>query len=255
MRVVVCAKQVPDPGAAPPPALDTSWLVPVDAPILDDADLYGIELGLQLTQGEGTVLLVGMGSAGGDEGIRRGLAMGADEAVLIQDDPDHGSDALSTARALSAVAAEEPFDLVITGTASADGSTGVMCQLVGELLGVPTVADVTRAEVQDGVLTVHRQTPDGYDVVSCRLPAVISVTAGAVEPRYPNVKGVIGSKRKRIARRQLAEVLGGGPDTERTAPRVAAIVPADTRDAGRQIEDDGEAHLAILSILEERGII
>ncbi|MGX7680815.1 electron transfer flavoprotein subunit beta/FixA family protein [Jatrophihabitans sp. DSM 45814] len=255
MRVVVCVKQVPDPGTAPQPSVDTSWLVRADAAILDDTDRFGVELGLQLIEGDGSVNLVSMGPATSDEGIRQGLAMGAEKAILVREDPDRGADVLTTARALSSVIAEEGFDLVITGTASTDGSAGVMCQMLGEMLQAPSVSGVTKAEVSGRVLTVHRQTRGGYDVVTCNLPAVISITAGAVEPRYPNIKGVLASKRKQVARRDLADLLDDWPEAAWAMPRITAVMPTATRKAGQKIEDNGSAHLAVISVLEEQGII
>jgi electron transfer flavoprotein beta subunit len=255
MKVVVCVKQVPDPGAAPEPIPGTSWLTRTPATIFDDTDRYGVELGLQLAQGDGSVTLVSLGPATGDEGLRQALAMGAESAVLIQEDPDLGADLVTTARALAGAITEAGFDLVITGTASTDGSAGVMCQMLGELLAAPALTDVTKAEVDGEALTVHRQTSGGYDVVTCALPTVISVTAGSVQPRYPTIKGTMSSRRKPVARRELTEFIDDWAAASRALPRILALEPTATRSAGRQIQDDGDAELAIISLLEEQGII
>lgn len=248
-------KQIPDPESAPDPALDTSWLVPARADILDDTDRYGIELGLQLTAHGGTVTLVSLGSATSDDGIRQGFAMGAEDAILIREDPDHGVDVLATARALSAVIAEQGFDLVITGTASADGSAGVMTQMLGEMLGVPAITEVTKAEVSGDVVTVQRQTSGGYQVLTCSLPAVISVTAGSVEPRFPTIRGTMRAKRKQPVRRDIADLLPDWAHAAGRMPRIVATEPAEAKPVGQRIDDDGSAHLAIVSLLEEQGII
>ena len=98
MKVVVCVKQIPDP--ATPYTLEegTNLLVRPSEQVLDDTDRYGVEMGLQLAQAnEGTVTLVSMGPAGNSQGIRQALAMGADKAVIVEDEGLRGSDALTTA--------------------------------------------------------------------------------------------------------------------------------------------------------------
>jgi len=248
-------KQIPDPDSAPDPQLGTSWVVEDRVAMLDDADRCGVELGLQLAGDDREVTLVSLGSGGGQDGIRQGLAMGAEKAVLVQPDPAVGADLLTTARALSEVIAAEGFDLVITGAASADGSAGVMCQMLGELLDAPAIAGVTSADVSGGTLTVHRQTSGGYDVITCPLPAVISVTAGAVDPRFPTIRGSMKAKRKQIDRREIAAVLPDWADAAERMPRVASTEPLPAKVAGRTIEDDGTAHLAVVALLEEQGLI
>jgi electron transfer flavoprotein beta subunit len=192
-----------------------------------------------------------MGPTGNSQGIRQALAMGADKAVLIDDPALRGADALTTARVLAGAIAREGFDLVITGTESTDGYSGLIPQMVAGLLATPALTYATQVETGDGVVTIHRQTASGYDVVRSALPAVISVTAGVVEPRYPTFKGIMDAKKKPIETLTLAD-LGVSPVADQT---ITSITTAPERDAGRKIEDDGEAHLAIVALLEQRKVI
>ena len=252
MKVVVCVKQIPDP--ATPYRLEegSNWLIRPEEQILDDTDRYGVEMGLQLAQAsEGTVTLVSMGPSGNGQGIRQALAMGADKAVLVEDDSLRGSDALTTARVLAAAIQREGFDLVIAGTESTDGYSGVVPQMTAEILGVPALTYATQVETGDGSITIHRQTVAGYDVVASDLPAVVTVTAGVVEPRYPTFKGIMDAKKKPIETLSMGE-LGAERGPEQL---VLSIVDAPERGGGRKIEDDGEAHLAIVSLLEDRKVI
>jgi electron transfer flavoprotein beta subunit len=252
MKVVVCVKQIPDP--ATPYRLEegNNWLIRPEEQILDDTDRYGVEMGLQLAQeSEGTVTLVTMGPSGSGQGIRQALAMGADKAILIEDDTLRGSDALTTARVLAAAIAREGFDLVIAGTESTDGYSGVVPQMVAELLGVPALTYATRVEAGEGEVTIHRQTVAGYDVVRAAIPAVVSVTAGVVEPRYPTFKGIMDAKKKPVETYSMGD-LGAERSPEQL---VLSVVDAPERAGGRKIEDDGEAHLAIVSLLAERKVI
>jgi electron transfer flavoprotein beta subunit len=252
MNVIVCAKQIPDP--ATPYRLEegTNWLVRPEEQILDDTDRYGVEMGLQLAEKEGgTVTVVSMGPAGSGQGIRQALAMGADEAILVEDSSLRGADALTTARVLAAAISRREFDLVIAGTESTDGYSGVMPQMLAEILGLPALTYATNVETGDGSVTIHRQTAAGYDVVRSSLPAVVSVTAGVVEPRYPTFKGIMDAKKKPI------ESLSMGDLGAERAPEqlVLSIVDAPERSAGRKIEDDGDAHEAIVALLAERKVI
>ncbi len=252
MKVVVCVKQIPDP--ATPYTLEegTGWLVRPSEQVLDDTDRYGVEMGLQLAQAnEGTVTLVSMGPTGNAQGIRQALAMGADKAVIVEDDGLRGSDALTTARVLAKAISDEGFDLVIGGTESTDGYSGVLPQMLAELLGVPALTYATKVETDGSGVTIHRQTLAGYDVVETSLPAVVAVTAGVVEPRYPTFKGIMDAKKKPVETRTLSD-LGVEVAASQT---VVSITNAPEREAGRKIEDDGEAYRQIVSLLEERKVI
>lgn len=252
MKVVVCVKQIPDPATPYKIEEGTNWLVRPEDQILDDTDRYGVEMGLQLAQAsEGTVTLVSMGPAGNAQGVRQALAMGADKAVLVDDEGLRGSDALTTARVLAAAISKEGYDLVIAGTESTDGYAGVVPQMLAELLDVPALTYATSVETGDGSVTINRQTVDGYDTVEANLPALVSVTAGVVEPRYPTFKGIMDAKKKPVDNLSLADLgVEAGP-----AQTVVAITDAPERAAGQKIEDEGEAHLAIVALLEDRKVI
>lgn len=252
MKVVVCVKQIPDP--ATPYTLEegTNWLVRPSEQVLDDTDRYGVEMGLQLAQAnEGTVTLVSMGPTGNAQGIRQALAMGADKAVIIEDDGLRGSDALTTARVLAKAIANEGFDLVIAGTESTDGYSGVVPQMVAELLDAPALTFATSVETNGSDITIHRQTADGYDVVAAQMPAVVTVTAGVVEPRYPTFKGIMDAKKKPVDTVSTTD-LGVEMSITQT---VVSVTEAPERASGRKIEDEGQAFQEIISLLEERKVI
>jgi electron transfer flavoprotein beta subunit len=252
MKVVVCVKQIPDPATPYRLETGTNWLLRPDDQVLDDTDRYGVEMGLQLAQAsEGTMTLVSMGPAGNGQGIRQALAMGADQAILIEDDSLRGSDALATAQVLAAAIKREDFDLVIAGNESTDGYSGVLPQMLSELLDVPALTYATKVEAGDGKVKIHRQTAAGYDVVEASLPAVVAVTAGVVEPRYPTFKGIMEAKKKTVEILSVSDLgVERGP-----GQTVASITDAPERSGGRKIEDDGESHLAIVALLEQRKVI
>ena len=252
MQVVVLAKQIPDPAAPYRLDPDTHWLMRPTEQVLDDTDRYGVEMGLQLAQANGgSVTLVSMGPAGSMQGIRQALAMGVGKAVVVDDPALRGSDALLTARVLAAAIAREGFDLVIAGTESTDGYSGVVPQMIAEFLDVPALTYATRVEAGDGQVTIHRQTATGYEVVEASLPAVVSVTAGVVEPRYPTFKGIMDAKKKPVENPPLAE-LGVEPTMTQ---KVAAVTEAPPRTGGAKIVDEGDAHLKIVELLAQKKVI
>jgi len=252
MKIVVCVKQIPDPATPYKLEEGTNWLVRPSEQVLDDTDRYGVEMGLQLAQAnEGTVTLVSMGPTGNAQGIRQALAMGADKAIIVEDDGLRGSDALTTARVLAKTIVNEGFDLVIAGTESTDGYSGVVPQMLAELLEAPALTYATSVETDGSKVTIHRQTMAGYDVVESSLPAVVTVTAGVVEPRYPTFKGIMDAKKKPMETVALDDV--GAERSEGQA--VTAITDAPERSGGRKIEDEGEAFSEIVALLEERKVL
>ena len=252
MKVIVCVKQIPDPATPYKFEEGTNWLVRPEDQVLDDTDRYGVEMGLQLAQAsEGSVTLISMGPTGNAQGIRQALAMGADKAVLVDDTGLRGVDALNTAKVLAAAIDREGFDIVIAGTESTDGYSGVVPQMIAEFLDAPALTYATSVEISDGSVVIHRQTTDGYDVVEATMPAVVSVTAGVVEPRYPTFKGIMDAKKKPVDT-VTVEDLGVDLTVNQSVPNITA---APERAAGRKIEDDGEAHQAIVDLLEARKVI
>ena len=252
MKVIVCVKQIPDPAIPYKFEEGTNWLVRPEDQVLDDTDRYGVEMGLQLAQAsEGSVTLISMGPTGNAQGIRQALAMGADKAVLVDDTGLRGVDALNTAKVLAAAIDREGFDIVIAGTESTDGYSGVVPQMIAEFLDTPALTYATSVEIADGSVVIHRQTTDGYDVVEATMPAVVSVTAGVVEPRYPTFKGIMDAKKKPVDT-MTVEDLGVDLTVDQSVPN---ITDAPERVAGRKIEDEGEAHLAIVDLLEARKVI
>lgn len=253
MNVVVCVKQIPDP--ATPGSLDANNNLDRSGKlILDDSDAYGVEMALQLVDkaGGGEVTLVSMAPNGETAGLRTALAMGAAKAILVSDDALKGSDALSTAKVLAAaIKRVEGADLILAATESTDGYTGTTPVQVAELLGLPSVTFAKHIEIDGTTVKVERQTEAGYDEVTCALPALVTVTAGVVEPRYPSFKGIMAAKGKPCDTVTAAD-LGVTPGVAQTVTNVAA---AEARQAGEIVVDEGEAFQNIVAFLDNLKVI
>ncbi len=260
MHVAVCVKQIPDPSA--PGRLDpqTRTLVRAGKFVMDDSDSYGVEMALQLVQaaGDGSVTVISMAPNDEVKGVKEALAMGADRAIVVSDDALRGSDALSTAKVLAAaVRRAGDVDLVLAATESTDGYTGTTPVQIAALLGMPSVTFAKKV-VSDGTnVSVERQTDEGYDDVVCALPAVITVTAGVVEPRYPSFKAIMGAKSKPCEVVGIAELGLDPADVGALGSRqeITGVVAAEERAAGDLVDDDGTAHLRIVALLERLKVI
>jgi electron transfer flavoprotein beta subunit len=258
MNVAVCVKQIPDP--ANPGKLDpnTNTLVREGKLIIDDSDMYGVEMALQLVDkaGGGEVTLVSMAPNSEVSGLRTGLAMGAAKGVLVSDDALKGADALTTAKVLAAAIKRTEFDLVLAATESTDGYTGTTPVQIAEFLGLPSVTFAKHIEanfVESGgsTIKVSRQTEAGSDDVECPLPALVTVTAGVVEPRYPSFKGIMAAKGKPVEELKVAD-LGVEVSVQQ---QVTDVQPAEERQAGEIVQDEGDAHERIVQFLEQLKVI
>lgn len=236
MKIVVAIKQVPDPNG--PQGLEADNRLTRSREVaLDPGDEYGIEVALRLKESQGgEVVLVSMGPERARDALRKGLSMGADKGILISDTVLEGADALLTARALAAAIAPLAADLVVCGTESYDGSTGMVPPMLAEILGLPQLSAAGQVEVSGDSITVHRQTGDGHQVVEAALPALVSVTAAVGEPRYASLKGIMAARSKEIS------VVTGAAlniDAGRRAEVVEGVEDAEARPPGETLEDDG----------------
>jgi electron transfer flavoprotein beta subunit len=259
MNVVVCVKQIPDP--ATPGQLDpnTKTLVRSGKLILDDSDAYGVEMALQLVDkaGGGEVTLVSMAPNNETGGLRTALAMGAAKAILVSDEALLGTDALGTAKVLSAAIGRANPDLIIAATESTDGYTGTTPVQVAELMGLPSVTFAKSVESDGSKVKVNRQTEAGFDEVECPLPCLVTVTAGVVEPRYPSFKGIMAAKSKPVEELKLADlgIDAGQVGFQGARQEITEITKAEERQAGEVVVDEGDAHERIVQFLEQLKVI
>jgi electron transfer flavoprotein beta subunit len=252
MNITVCAKFVPNPTGTPELGADNLLNRSAGDGALDPGDEYGLELALQLVEaGGGEVTVVSMGPDEALAGVQRALAMGAHKGVLVTDPSLRGADALVTARVLAAAIGRQPADLVIAGVESTDGYTGTVPVTVAELLGMASVTAVRKLETDGDGFRVERQTDAGYDVLRTPSPSVITVTAGATEPRYPSLKGIMAAKSKPVERLNAADL--GVADVQATQT-VAAVTEAPAKGGGEIVAGD-EAIARIADLLAEAKVL
>src|SRR5690606_24712118 len=145
------------------------------------------------------------GDAASAEQLRTALAMGADRAVLLEGDVT--ADGLATAKALAAELKAASPDLVLLGMKGVDHDQQQVGPMLAELLGLPCVTVVSELQVENGQVVAHREVEGGVEVVESPLPAVLTITKGKDEPRYPSLKGIMAAKKKPLEQKpaQLGE--------------------------------------------------
>lgn len=255
MNVVVCVKQIPDPAA--PQSLDVEHRLNRSGKlILDEADTFGVEVALRLVEarGEGEVSLVSMGDAADVTGIRSALAMGAVRATVVSDPLLKGADALTTAKVLAAVISREMPDLILCATESSDGYTGTLPVQLAQLLDVPALTFATSVVMEGDTVVVHRQTESGFDEVAAELPAVVTVTAGVVEPRYATFKGIMAAKSRPVNVMSIADLGLDAADLD-SRQDIVAVETAAIKSAGEKYVDEGEGAARIVAFLEQIKIV
>jgi electron transfer flavoprotein beta subunit len=213
MKIIVLAKQVPDTRQVGKEAMKEDGTVnrAALAAIFNPEDLNALEQGLRVKEVEkGTeVCLLTMGPSRAAEVIREGLYRGADGGYLLSGRAFAGADTLATSYALSmAVKKLGGYDLILCGRQAIDGDTAQVGPQVAEKLGLP---QVTYAEeilgVSEGKVTVKRRLERGTEVVTCSLPAVVTVNGSAAECRPRNAKCV---QKYKYARTETEKAEEGG---------------------------------------------
>ncbi len=215
MRVLVCVKRVPAPGAKivltdDASAIDTRHLGFTVSPHEECA----VEEAVQIVGREGgssTVLTLGPAEA--DEQLRTAISMGVDHGVLLPIEATEW-DPRSTAHALvdairTLEADDGAFDLVLFGTESADAGNYQVGIRVAHLLDRPVVSGVKKIELEGSSATVHRATDDGFELCDLPLPAVVAVKEGINLPRYPAMRGRLLAKKAEIRTLQPQGAPGG----------------------------------------------
>jgi electron transfer flavoprotein beta subunit len=245
VNIIVCVKQVPDTEAPIRIKPDGSGIDEMGLNlVMNYYDEHATEAGLRLKeQFGGTVTLIAAGPERTKEALRTGLAMGADEAMLITDRGFEETDHVGTARVLAAAIKTMPHDLVICGKLSTDDNAGIIGPAVAELLGLPQATAIARLEVEASGTTalVHREVEGGVEVLEVPLPALLTVERSLNEPRYPSLPGIMKAKRKEIKTLTLADLkvdIASGSAGSKS--RLTKLVPPPKRKAGRVIEGDAD---------------
>ncbi|MDX1566632.1 MAG: electron transfer flavoprotein subunit beta/FixA family protein [Longimicrobiales bacterium] len=248
MDITVCIKRVPDTetriridddGAS----IDTSGVKFVMSPY----DEFAVEAALRTRDdaGEGEVSVVTLGDEASGETLRSALAMGADRAVLLEGEST--MDGLSVAKGLAAEAEVKAADLVLLGVKAADDDQQQVGPMLGTLLERPCATAVASFEVESGQVVARREVEGGVEVVELDLPAVLTITKGAFEPRYASLKGIMAAKKKPLETRSAS-----GPESRL---KVLKLEPPPARPEGKIVGEGPEAAAELARLLREEASV
>ncbi len=203
MDIVVCIKQVPDTEELPHIRVnpETNTLVRESVKgIINPFDENAIEEALRLREAKGgRITVVSMGPPQAKEALRKALAMGADQAILISDSSFAGSDTLATSYILAmGIRKIGKFDLLLLGKQAIDGDTAQVGPGLAEWLSIPQITYARKIEVNGNQIRAERTLEDAFEMVEVTLPCLVTVTKEINIPRYPSLKGLLSAKRKEV---------------------------------------------------------
>ena len=233
INCVVCIKQVPDTKRITGEAMKEDGTVNRAAlpAIFNPEDMNALEAALEVRDRcGGTVSVVTMGPPAACEALREALFRGADRAVLVSDRRAAASDTLATSYILSCAVRKLEGDLVFCGRQAIDGDTAQVGPQLAEKLGLPLVTYVEELmDVADGSIRVRRNVGNGWEVVECSLPALLTVMETANTPRPQAARRIMKYKKARApmeVAKAAAEALPDAGDDEKAAEadkRLAAL--------------------------------
>ena len=212
MKIVTCVKQVPDTAARI--AVENGKIAWGDAPlVINPWDEYAVEAALQIKEAQGgTVTAVTIGGESATDALKHALAMGCDDAILINDPALAAMDTQVVAQVLSsAVKKMGSVDLVFFGREGVDGNSGLVAAQTARLLGFASLTLASVVKYEAGALRVERATEEGRQVVTSKPPAVLSIVKDYGEPRYPSFMGIRKASKAVIPTWTLVDLGIAGP--------------------------------------------
>jgi electron transfer flavoprotein beta subunit len=207
LNIVCCVKQVPDP-ETPASAfkVDEAAKKVVAAagiaPVISQFDQIAVEAALRIRDAgvEAKIWVLSLGPDSARDVIKVGLAMGADDGVLINDPALVDGDSYSAGRALAAAIAKiGAVDLVLCGRQATDWDAGVTGLAIAEMLALASVSITKSVAVSEGKVQAVRVLGDAFETVEVSLPCLVTVSNELGEPRYPKLPQIMAANRKQIA--------------------------------------------------------
>ncbi len=253
MKILVCVKRVPAPGAR--------INLRADARSIDDRHLSftispheecAVEEAIRLRErhgGEITVLTVGPVEA--EEQLRYAVSVGADRAELIattEVDLDPQATARSLADRIATLEADQTFDLILVGNESADSGGYQVGIRLAHALGRPIITGIKAIEVEDSTVTARRESEGGFEVYRFKLPALVGVKEGINLPRYPTLPGRLKAKKADVGTIEALAPSGG-------LTMVRLAVPVEQETPTQILGSGASAAPAVVDVFEQLGLL
>ncbi len=263
MRIIVCMKQVPDPSASSSGTkVDTEAkrVIPPQGtpPVLSPFDENALEAALKIKDGQGArITVISAGRNLAKAVLRKTLAVGADELILLEDNAFERLDSYATAHLLAAAIKEaSEYDLILCGRQAADTDAGQVGSGIAELLKIPCITAACKIEPAGGKVMVDRVVSDGIETVEAPMPALVTASSEIGDLRYPSLKNVMAAQKMTITVR-TGQDLGVDVSRLQRLNLVSLVPPATRKSECRLIEGETpEAAGANLALkMREAGLI
>ena len=262
LKIAVCAKQVPDT------EIPSSQFVVDEAaravvppagvqPIVNGFDMNAVEVALKLRDAgiECDITVYSVGKDFVMDVMKKPLAIGADNLVLVDDPAADDLDAMATARALmGAISAYGGADLILCGRQASDWDQSHVPLMLGELMGLPTVTLARSVQLDGDQLKLERVIDNGYQVIRSPLPALLTITNEAGEARYANLRGIMTASRKQPTVYDLVSV--GVEDATPSLKLTRLFIPATESEVEMiQGEDEADSGRMLAIRMRDEGLI
>ncbi len=243
MKIAVCVSHVPDTAAkinigSDGKSIDQNGVTFVVNPY----DEFAIEEALKTKEKfGGETVAISLGGDANKETLRKALAMGIDNAVLLKDEGYRDSG--SVAKALADEIRQQGTELVFFGKQSVDFDNSVIGQMTSELLGYNCVSVAVSFSLEGTSVKCEREIEGGKEVVETTLPAVITAQKGLNEPRYASLKGIMAAKKKEIAEKS--------PSPAANYAEIVGMKKPASKQAGKIVGTDSSAVPELVRLLRE----
>ena len=209
MKIIVCIKQVPDTADIKWTKNNTLQREGMDS-VINPFDEYALETALRIKDSYGAfVRAISMGPKQAENSLKEALALGCDEAAIVCDRKFAAADTIATSTTIAAAIKNNfsDFDLIICGQFATDGDTAQTGPMIAENLNLPQVTYVRSIlKVNDGEITVEKETDFGIEIINIKLPALICVQKCDYELRQAKIGGYIFAQEKEIENIGLEQI-------------------------------------------------
>ncbi|MFA3782929.1 electron transfer flavoprotein beta subunit/FixA family protein [Melioribacteraceae bacterium 4301-Me] len=243
MKIAVCVSHVPDTATKIVIGPDGKSIDPNGVTyVINPYDEFAIEEALKVKEKlGGETVVITLGGEASKETIRKSLAMGIDNAVLLKD--ENFRDSFSVASALAAEIKNQNAELVFMGKQSVDYDNSIVGQMTAEILGYNCVSVVVDLKIEGNKIIAEREIEGGKEVIETTLPAVITAQKGLNEPRYASLKGIMAAKKKNIEEKQ--------PVAANNKLEILAMKKPAPKQPGKIIGTDASAVPELVRLLKE----
>lgn len=253
MKLLVCVKQVPDMESRFKPDQSGKWYAEADLAFrTNEYDEYAIEQAVRLREQLGDDAELTIISVGPDrvvESLKKGLAMGCDRAIHVQDPQAHQKDPWQIASIIATHAKAHNYDLIFTGMQSQDRGSAQVGPTLAELLDYACTTTLVGFSYADGVVTATRELEGGLKgVVKLRIPALVTCQLGLNVPRYPTLPNIMKAKKKELLTVPVSDLLAESAKVE-----TQSFYPPPKKGGGIVLEGDvGDLVNRLHAILKEK---